>query len=157
MLKKLSGEGNPSQAMNFFKHTARLTWYYERKSQGKNMVELFLDIASDDISALSGPNNQILQDGDEIIIPPSPNYVIVIGEVYNQAAITYYPSQNRTVSILIRLEDQQSVLKKKNIFVIKANGTVIKNKDLTKIALDPGDSVYSAKKKSKYQSIYVEY
>ena len=62
--------------------------------------------------------------GDSLIVPKRPNFVMVAGQVYNSAAITY--SQGKHAGWYLRLAGgPTSVANKKDIFVIRANGTVV--------------------------------
>ena len=70
------------------------------------------------------PYNIILNDGDQIFIPKVPGSILVFGEVYNPSALVYVKGMTVRDYIaeaggLTRDAD------KENIFVIKANGSVV--------------------------------
>lgn len=106
---------------------------------------IVIDIQDNDISSLSNNDNLEILDGDEIIIPAKPMYVIVVGEVYNQSAIAFYPEKpaqyylDRVGGITKRANHKES-------FIIKANGSVNKPRKLASTILEPGDSIIVPKK-----------
>ena len=59
-----------------------------------------------------------------ITIPKRPNFVTISGQVYNAASITYVPG--RTVGwYLSQAGGPTDMANRKNIFVVRANGSVI--------------------------------
>lgn len=89
-----------------------------------------------------------LEEGDYIYIPSKPNFVNIMGDVFNQVgvpyrqgeAVSYYLNQVGGVTKTADLE---------NIFVIKANGRVISKQQYSgwfsprfeNITLEPGDAI----------------
>ena len=75
-------------------------------------------------------DNIELNDGDYIYVPSKPNYVLVLGDVYNQISLPY--REDKTVRYYL---NQVGGLGKnadeKNIYVIKANGRVISKRQGT--------------------------
>lgn len=106
---------------------------------------VIIDVKDNDMASLMGYNNLELQDGDEIIIPQSPEYIMVIGEVYNQSAIVYTPDQIANF-YLDQVGGMTKRARKKTTFVLKANGMVIRGRDLKRVVLDPGDSIIVPRK-----------
>ncbi len=86
--------------------------------------------------------------GDSLVIPKKPNFVMVAGQVYNSAAITY--KKGRSAGwYLKQAGGPTSAANKKDIFVIRANGTVVgKNSgewwsgSVSHAVLQPGDTIY---------------
>jgi protein involved in polysaccharide export with SLBB domain len=86
--------------------------------------------------------------GDSLVIPKRPNFVMVAGQVYNPAAITY--SKGKSAGwYLKQAGGPTSVADKKDIFVVRANGTVAGRSsgewwsgNVSHVALQPGDTVY---------------
>jgi polysaccharide export outer membrane protein len=75
----------------------------------------------------NSPYNILLEDGDRIYIPKVPGNVLVFGEVFNPSALVYV--KGKTVRDYI--DEAGGLTKdadKENIFVIKANGSVISSK-----------------------------
>ncbi|MCL2688727.1 MAG: SLBB domain-containing protein [Chitinispirillia bacterium] len=84
-----------------------------------------------------------LEDGDELFVPKVPNTVSVLGEVYNSA--TFRLDSRRTlVSHYLNLAGgPKRTAERKDMYVIRANGTVISNKEMriASVHLEPGDVV----------------
>lgn len=86
--------------------------------------------------------------GDSLIIPKTPNFVMVAGQVYNPAAITF--SQGKSARwYLKQAGGPTSAANKKDIFVVRANGTVVGRSSgewwsgtVGSAVLQPGDTVY---------------
>jgi len=86
--------------------------------------------------------------GDSLIIPKRPNFVMVAGQVYNPTAITY--SQGKHAGWYLRQSGgPTSTANKKDIFVIRANGTVVGkgsgewwSGNVMSTILQPGDTIY---------------
>jgi protein involved in polysaccharide export with SLBB domain len=84
-----------------------------------------------------------LEDGDVLLVPKKPNTVSVLGEVYNSATFRH-DSRKTLVSHYLNLAGgPKTTAEKKDIYVIRANGTVISNKEMriASIHLEPGDVV----------------
>jgi protein involved in polysaccharide export with SLBB domain len=86
--------------------------------------------------------------GDSLVIPKRPNFVMVAGQVYNPTAITY--SQGKHAGWYLRQAGgPTSTANKKDIFVIRANGTVVGkgsgewwSGNVMSSVLQPGDTIY---------------
>jgi len=77
------------------------------------------------------PSNILLEDGDYVYVPSRPNYVLVIGGVYNQISLPYREGKPLSfyleqVGGLTRYADSG------DIYVIKANGRVISMRNYDK-------------------------
>jgi hypothetical protein len=88
-----------------------------------------------------------LRAGDVITIPKKPSFVLVTGQVYNGIGITYVPGRNAGW-YLRRAGGPTDMANRKEIFVIKANGSVIGRRsnewyqgDVLSTAMEPGDVV----------------
>ncbi|GAB6072749.1 hypothetical protein JCM14244_11260 [Venenivibrio stagnispumantis] len=78
----------------------------------------------------NSPDNIELQDGDYIYIPSKPNYILVLGDVYNQISLPY--RENKTVEdYLNEVGGLKDSAKKDDIYIIKANGRVISNRNFS--------------------------
>ena len=94
------------------------------------------------------PADVEVRPGDNLIIPKRPNFVMVAGQVYNPSAITY--SQGKHAGwYLKQVGGPTSLANKKDIFVIRANGTVVGkgsgewwSGNVMSAVLQPGDTVY---------------
>jgi protein involved in polysaccharide export with SLBB domain len=64
-----------------------------------------------------------LRNGDSIYIPKKPNFVMIQGAVYNQTAISFRPGKSASW-YLHQAGGATSTGDKKNIFIVRANGTV---------------------------------
>jgi len=70
------------------------------------------------------PENIKLMDGDYVYIPAKPNYVLVLGDVYNQVSLPY--NSGRTVKYYInQLGGMRKNADKDNIYIIKSNGKIV--------------------------------
>ena len=84
--------------------------------------------------------------GDVLFIPKKPNFVMVQGAVYNQTAITYKGGKSAAF-YLGQAGGPTSMADKKNIFVIRADGSVVGGKGglfnggALEAQLQPGDMV----------------
>jgi protein involved in polysaccharide export with SLBB domain len=86
--------------------------------------------------------------GDSIYIPKKPNFVMVAGQVYNPTAITFSPGKHAGW-YLKQAGGPTSLANKKDIFVVRANGTVVGrgsgewwSGNVLGAALQPGDTVF---------------
>jgi polysaccharide export outer membrane protein len=64
-----------------------------------------------------------LRAGDSLEIPKEPDFVVIVGQVYNSNAITYRPGKNVSW-YLSRAGGATKLANKKGIFIIRANGSV---------------------------------
>ena len=98
-----------------------------------------------------------LESGDQLIIPSVPQYVNVLGEVYNRAALLYEPA--KTVAYYLnQVGGIKPTADEESIYLVQVNGTVISNsqnqfavvltsgqtlrfKDFYAVQLQPGDSI----------------
>jgi protein involved in polysaccharide export with SLBB domain len=78
---------------------------------------------SNNKSWLHSPADVQLRAGDSIYIPKKPNFVMVQGAVYNQTAITFRPGKS-AAWYLHQAGGATSAADKKNIFIVRADGTV---------------------------------
>lgn len=90
--------------------------------------------------------------GDMLIIPKTPNFVLIAGQVYNPTAISYSPGHNAGW-YLKQAGGPTDMANKKDIFVVRANGAVV-GKDSSEwwsggvlsTVLQPGDTIYVPEK-----------
>lgn len=69
------------------------------------------------------PADAQLRRGDSIYVPKKPNFVMIQGAVYNQTAISFRPGKSASW-YLHQAGGATSSGDKKNIFIVRANGTV---------------------------------
>jgi len=87
-----------------------------------------------------------LRRGDSIYIPKKPNFIMVQGAVYNQTAISFRPGKSADW-YLHQAGGATSGADKKNIFIVRANGTVaggsksLFNGGALDSAMEPGDMI----------------
>jgi len=84
-----------------------------------------------------------LENGDQLHIPKKPNTISVLGEVYNSATFRHDTKRTLVSHYLNLAGGPKTTAEKKDIYVIRADGTVISNKEvrITSIHLEPGDVV----------------
>jgi len=85
--------------------------------------------------------------GDVLTLPKRPGFVLVSGQVYNASAITYVPGKEAGW-YLRRAGGTNDIANRKEIFVIRANGSVIGRRsgewygsNVLSTRLDPGDVI----------------
>ena len=91
--------------------------------------------------------------GDTLLIPKTPTYVVVNGQVYNPTAISYHPGKNAGW-YLRQAGGPTNMANKKAIFVVRADGTVVGGRgggewftgDVLSAGLRPGDMVFVPEK-----------
>ncbi len=83
-----------------------------------------LDVPSSLKELKKSKDNIELNDGDYIYVPSKPNYVLVLGDVYNQISLPY--REDKTVRYYLnQVGGLGKNADKENLYVIKANGRVI--------------------------------
>lgn len=65
-----------------------------------------------------------LQDGDTIIIPSKPNYILVLGDVYNEISLPYIEGYSLKDYISM-VGGYRKDADKKGVYIIRANGRVV--------------------------------
>lgn len=108
---------------------------------------IVIDVAS--LSELENSNYDFeLEPGDQIHIPVFRSTVTLIGEVYQATSFAYDPKKPTVRDYLGRSGGVTEIGDKKNIYVVRANGSVISNqyikdnfwwKDINDVSLQPGD------------------
>ncbi len=95
-----------------------------RKKAEFGLGRIALDIPQT-LQELETSNQNIrLEDGDTIIVPSRPNYVLVLGDVYNQISLPYIKGY-KLKDYLNMVGGTAKNADKKNIYIIKANGRVV--------------------------------
>jgi protein involved in polysaccharide export with SLBB domain len=98
-----------------------------------------------------------MRNGDVLVIPKKAGYVMVMGQVFNPAAISYRPGQSAKW-YLSQSGGLSQLADKKAVFVIRADGSVIAAKnnsggwfsgDPLSATLRPGDSIVVPEKAQK--------
>jgi protein involved in polysaccharide export with SLBB domain len=98
--------------------------------------------------------------GDAIFIPKRPNFVMVAGQVYNPTAITFSPGKHAGW-YLKQAGGPTSLANKKDIFVVRANGTVVGrgsgewwSGNTLGATLQPGDTVFVPEKGAGSNAVF---
>jgi protein involved in polysaccharide export with SLBB domain len=88
-----------------------------------------------------------LRRGDVLMIPKRPSFVLITGQVYNATALTYLPDKTAGW-YLSRAGGTNATANRKEIFIIRANGSVVGRRsggwfdgDVLSTKLNPGDVV----------------
>ncbi|ABF39891.1 polysaccharide export protein [Candidatus Koribacter versatilis Ellin345] len=108
-------------------------------STGRLVIKINSDIATWE----GTPIDIELRSGDVLTIPKRPGFVLVTGQVYNSTAITYVPGRDANW-YLHRAGGPTAMASKKEIFVIRANGSVVgreSDESALHAKLDAGDVV----------------
>jgi protein involved in polysaccharide export with SLBB domain len=106
------------------------------------------------------PADVEVRPGDALYVPKRPNFVLVAGQVYNPTAITFSPGKHAEW-YLKQAGGPTSLANKKDIFVVRANGTVVGHGsggwwsgNVLGSTLQPGDTVFVPDKPSGSSSVY---
>lgn len=114
---------------------------------------LVIHISKDVRKWANSPADLEVRAGDTLFIPKTPAYVIVSGQVYNPAAITYRPGKSAGW-YLRQAGGPTTMADRKSIFVVRADGSVVGGKhggewftgDVLTAELRPGDMVFAPEK-----------
>jgi len=108
---------------------------------------LVIHISADINSWAGTPADIEMHTGDVLTLPKRPGFVLVSGQVYNASAITYVPGKEAGW-YLRRAGGTNDIANRKEIFVIRANGSVIGRRsgewygsNVLSTRLDPGDVI----------------
>jgi hypothetical protein len=107
---------------------------------------MVIHISADIESWANTPADIELRPGDALTIPKKPGFVLVTGQVYNATALTFTPDKTAGW-YLSHAGGTNSSANRKEIFVIRANGSVVGRRsggffdDVLSTRLDPGDVV----------------
>jgi protein involved in polysaccharide export with SLBB domain len=109
---------------------------------------LVIRISADIGSWANTPADIEMRSGDVVTIPKRPGFVLVSGQVYNASAQTYVPNKDAGW-YLQHAGGATDLANRKEIFVVRANGSVIGRRsgekwyggDVLSTRLDPGDAV----------------
>jgi protein involved in polysaccharide export with SLBB domain len=108
---------------------------------------LVIHISADINSWAGTPADIEMHAGDVLTVPKRPGFVLVSGQVYNAAALTYVPGKEASW-YLRRAGGTNDVANRKEVFVIRANGSVIGRRsgewygtNVLSTHLDPGDVI----------------
>jgi len=108
---------------------------------------MVIQISADIDSWANTPADIELRRGDVLTIPKQPGFVLVTGQVYNATALTYTPGKTAEW-YLRRAGGTNATANRKEIFIIRANGSVVGRRssgwfdgDVLSTKLNPGDVV----------------
>jgi protein involved in polysaccharide export with SLBB domain len=110
---------------------------------GRMVIRLKSDLAR----FRNTPDDVEFRNGDSLIVPKRPDFVLVTGQVYNSNAITYLPGRNAGW-YLTQAGGPTGLANKKAIFIIRANGAVITERgegwwsgNVLSAGIEPGDTI----------------
>jgi protein involved in polysaccharide export with SLBB domain len=102
-----------------------------KKKAEIGLGRIALDIP-EDLEMLKGnPNNLILEDGDTIIVPSLPGYVLLLGDIHNPVALPYVPGKN-VKDYLDEIGGGTKSADLSGVYVIKSNGKVVSSQTFRK-------------------------
>lgn len=153
---KSSGTGNISTSLSGPEQAALVNASLQQQKEVLTSLEsqpasgrLVIRI-SPDIKRWKDTNTDIeVRPGDTIYVPKRPDFVIVSGQVYNTSAVTYVPGRSAGW-YLEQAGGATSLADKKNIYVIRADGSVVGREagatgfwrgNVMSLRLQPGDTV----------------
>jgi protein involved in polysaccharide export with SLBB domain len=96
-----------------------------------------------DMTAPANYKDFNLEDGDTIFVPKPSGTVSVIGEVFNAATFKFEGGRTKAGFYLEQAGGLKENADRKNMYVIKANGSVVSNQkvDVMDVTLAPGDAI----------------
>ena len=138
-----SDQANVGQAM-FLQRQQIVKTLKNQPASGRLVIKISLDIKQ----WQNTPADIELRAGDVLTIPKRPNFVMVSGQVYNASAITFAPGKNAEW-YLRQAGGPTDLANKKDIYIIRANGSVIGrggssgwwSGSVLSTAVRPGDTV----------------
>jgi protein involved in polysaccharide export with SLBB domain len=108
---------------------------------------LVIHVSADINSWANTPADIEMHAGDVLTVPKRPGFVLVSGQVYNASAITYVPGKEASW-YLRRSGGTNDVANRKEIFVVRANGSVIGRRsgewygaNVLATRMEPGDVI----------------
>jgi protein involved in polysaccharide export with SLBB domain len=109
---------------------------------------LVININSDIASWANTPADIEVRQGDTLLIPKKPTFVLVTGQVNNSTAISYAPGRNAGW-YLRQAGGTIGTANKKGIFIIRANGAVVAHDgnsgwwsgSVLETPMQPGDTI----------------
>jgi protein involved in polysaccharide export with SLBB domain len=142
-IKPTIGSGDQSATLQLIQQqqTEVLARLRSQPPSGRLVIHISADISSWE----NTPADIEVRNGDVLRIPKRPGFVLVSGQVYNASAITYIPGKPASW-YLRRAGGANEVANKGDIFIIRANGTVVGrgtgsfwDHDVLSTELNPGD------------------
>jgi protein involved in polysaccharide export with SLBB domain len=108
---------------------------------------MVIHISADINSWANTPADPELRQGDVLTVPKRPGFVLVTGQVYNATALTFAPGKKASW-YLSHAGGTNSTADRKEIFIIRANGSVVGrhsggwfDPDVLSTMLNPGDVI----------------
>jgi hypothetical protein len=108
---------------------------------------LVIHVSADIDSWAGTPADVEVRSDDVLRVPKKPGFVLITGQVYNAAAITFAPGKSAGW-YLERAGGATQIANRKQIFIIRANGSVVGRRmdgwygrDVLSTRLDPGDVI----------------
>ncbi len=109
---------------------------------------LVIRISADISKWENTPADIVMRAGDRLMIPKRPDFVLVSGQVYNATGITFRPGKDAGW-YLRQAGGPTSYANKKQIFILRANGSVVANNrertifegGILSTRMQPGDSI----------------
>lgn len=152
--ENISMKVNTMESISDINQKADLTRFIENQQNIINVLKekitkdygrISINITSNNLNDLKGYENLEIQNGDEIYIPSIPQHVSIMGEVYNQSAIAY----NKDKNIKYYMDNVGGLTKqanKKDTYIIRANGSTSKVKNIEMEIPEPGDTIIVPRK-----------
>jgi protein involved in polysaccharide export with SLBB domain len=144
-IKSTIGSGDQAAVMQLVQQqqTEVLSRLKSQPATGRLVIQISADIASWE----NTPIDIEVRAGDMLRVPKRPGFVLVSGQVYSSSAITFTPGKSAGW-YMRQAGGANEVANKGDIFIIRANGSVIGRgsdsrfgHDVLSTQLDPGDVV----------------
>ena len=121
---KVASQKDPAEKADQDAAIAQLQTMLERVETSGSTGRMVIHISPDPKQWQGTPNDVVLRDGDSLVIPKTPNFILVNGAVYDQTAITYRPGRNAGW-YLAQAGGPTQLADRKGIFVIRADGSIV--------------------------------
>jgi protein involved in polysaccharide export with SLBB domain len=148
LISETKQEGGPLSAEDAVSRTASLAQWRDTLQKLETtppVGRVVIHIASGKAWMHTAADVQ-LRAGDSVYVPKKPNFVMVQGAVYNQTAVAFRPGKSASW-YLHQAGGATSGGDKKNIFIVRADGTVAAgpkgmfNGGVLESAMQPGDMI----------------
>lgn len=103
----------------------------------ENNGRIILDLASKKNSDAENPNNIVIENGDQLIVPSKPQAVTLIGGVQSSTSIVYKEDLKAT-DYISRVGGYTPYADKGKVYIFKPNGEVASHGHV----IEPGDIIY---------------
>ncbi len=140
---------SPEDAVAQQQYLAAQKALFEKLSKVRATGRVVIRLAS--LEAFAGSEADLaVEDGDTLLVPPTPQTVSVVGQVYNPTSLVWEPSNKEAGYYLDRTGGPTPAAQDDEIYVVRADGTVVSpesagggwwSRGVLGLDLYPGDAI----------------